>query len=105
MQEDNIVGLGMSGGGFRASLYHLGTLSVLAEVDALRHIEVISTVSGGSIFGVHFFLRLRMLLQSKADEVNRVIVHLAITTVLTTTSSSQPPCMNMKQVYQLYIGN
>ena len=28
----DFVGIGMSGGGFRASLYHLGTLSALAEV-------------------------------------------------------------------------
>ena len=65
-----LVGLGMSGGGFRASLYHLGTLSVLAEVDAIRHLDFISTVSGGSIIGVHFFLRLRQLLQRKRDEVS-----------------------------------
>eukprot|EP00958_Prasinococcus_capsulatus_P016115 scaffold1770_cov375-Prasinococcus_capsulatus_cf.AAC.12 len=56
-----------TGGGFRASLYHLGTLSVMAEADTLRHVDFISTVSGGSIIGVHFFLRLRKLLQSKPD--------------------------------------
>jgi len=70
--DGSVVGLGMSGGGFRASLYHLGSLSVLAEADALRNIELISTVSGGSIIGVHFFLRLRQLLQSKPDtEITR----------------------------------
>ena len=30
-----LVGLGMSGGGFRASLYHLGTLAALAEAGVL----------------------------------------------------------------------
>jgi len=70
--RSKLVGLGMSGGGFRASLYHLGTLSVLAEVDALRRIDFISTVSGGSIIGLHFFLRLRQLLQEKKDvEITR----------------------------------
>ncbi|TMP28955.1 patatin, partial [Pseudoalteromonas rubra] len=45
------TGLALSGGGFRASLYHIGVLAALAEQDQLRHIEVISCVSGGSIIG------------------------------------------------------
>ena len=43
------VGLALSGGGFRASLYHLGVLARLAEADLLRHVSAISTVSGGSM--------------------------------------------------------
>ncbi|HEX6625021.1 MAG TPA: tetratricopeptide repeat-containing protein, partial [Pyrinomonadaceae bacterium] len=38
-------GLGLSGGGFRASLYHIGVLAKLAELDVLRHVEVLSCVS------------------------------------------------------------
>ena len=41
---------------------------MMAEADTLRHVDFISTVSGGSIIGVHFFLRLRQLLQSKYDD-------------------------------------
>ena len=44
-------GLALSGGGFRASFFHLGVLARLAEMDLLRRVEVISTVSGGSIIG------------------------------------------------------
>lgn len=62
------VGLALSGGGFRASLYHLGVLARLAEVDALRSIEVLSTVSGGSIVGAHYYLALQKLLTEKTDE-------------------------------------
>ena len=62
------VGLALSGGGFRASLYHIGVLASLAERDMLRHVEVISCVSGGSILGMHYYLRLRKLLQSKPDK-------------------------------------
>ncbi|MCQ8103316.1 patatin-like phospholipase family protein [Methylomonas sp. SURF-2] len=66
------VGLALSGGGFRASLYHLGVLARLAEVDALRSVEVLSTVSGGSIVGAHYYLALRKLLMSKTDaEIGR----------------------------------
>ena len=62
------VGLGLSGGGFRASLFHIGVLAKLAELDVLRHIEVFSCVSGGSIIGAHLYLELRKLFKEKEDE-------------------------------------
>lgn len=55
------MGLALSGGGFRASLYHIGVLAKLAELDLLRHVEVLSCVSGGSIIGAHYYLELRRL--------------------------------------------
>jgi len=55
-------GLALSGGGFRASFFHLGTLAKLAECNLLKDVEVISTVSGGSIVGVHYYLKLQQLL-------------------------------------------
>jgi NTE family protein len=39
----------LSGGGFRASLFHLGALRRLNELGTLAHLEVITSVSGGSI--------------------------------------------------------
>ena len=62
------VGLALSGGGFRASLYHIGILAKLAELDVLRHIEVLSCVSGGSILGAYYYLKVMYLLESKPDE-------------------------------------
>jgi predicted acylesterase/phospholipase RssA/tetratricopeptide (TPR) repeat protein len=62
------VGLALSGGGFRASLYHIGVLARLAELDMLRHVEVLSCVSGGSILGTYYYLELRHLLQTKSDQ-------------------------------------
>jgi predicted acylesterase/phospholipase RssA len=61
------VGLALSGGGFRASLYHLGVLAKLAELDVLKHVEAISCVSGGSIIGTLYYIELRRLLQTKDD--------------------------------------
>ncbi len=61
------VGLALSGGGFRASLYHIGVLARLAEIDALRSVEALSTVSGGSIVGAHYYLKVRHLLQTRKD--------------------------------------
>ena len=61
------VGLALSGGGFRASLFHIGVLAKLAELDVLRRIEVLSCVSGGSIVGAHYYLKVRHLLEQKRD--------------------------------------
>lgn len=59
------VGLALSGGGFRASLFHIGVFSRLAELDMLKHIDVISSVSGGSIMAMHYYLKLQQLLERK----------------------------------------
>jgi len=63
------LGLALSGGGFRASLFHIGVLARLAEMNLLRSIEVISTVSGGSIIGAYYYLHLKRLLESKPDRL------------------------------------
>lgn len=62
------LGLALSGGGFRASLFHIGVLARLADLGLLRRVEVISTVSGGSIVGALYYLYVRELLQRKSDE-------------------------------------
>ena len=61
------IGLALSGGGFRASLFHIGVLARLAELDVLRRVEVLSCVSGGSIIGAYYYLKVRQLLQDKPD--------------------------------------
>jgi predicted acylesterase/phospholipase RssA len=61
------VGLALSGGGFRASFYHLGVIARLAELDVLRHVDVLSCVSGGSIVGACYWLMLRNRLLEKAQ--------------------------------------
>ena len=43
------IGLALSGGGMRATLFHLGILKWLAEMELLENIKHVSTVSGGSI--------------------------------------------------------
>ena len=62
------AGLALSGGGFRASLFHIGVLARLAELDMLRHIEILSCVSGGSIIGAQYYLEVRNLLRTKKDD-------------------------------------
>ncbi|UCC71428.1 MAG: patatin-like phospholipase family protein [Gemmatimonadota bacterium] len=63
----NKLGLAFSGGGFRASLFHLGVLRRLAELDVLRHVEILSTVSGGSILAALYILVLKKYIDRKAD--------------------------------------
>ena len=43
------IGLALSGGGFRAVAYHLGVLRALHDRGVLGHVDVVSSVSGGSI--------------------------------------------------------
>lgn len=47
--SENEPALCLSGGGFRAALFHLGALRRLNELGVLSRIAVISSVSGGSI--------------------------------------------------------
>jgi NTE family protein len=50
------IGLALSGGGYRAAAFHLGTLKKLHELGVLSKIDVMSTVSGGSITGAYYCL-------------------------------------------------
>lgn len=50
------IALGLSGGGFRAAAFHLGTLDVLQAVGLLERVAVLSTVSGGTIVGAAYAL-------------------------------------------------
>lgn len=50
------LGLALSGGGFRATLYHLGVVRLLRDAGILSKITHITTVSGGSILGAHLAL-------------------------------------------------
>jgi NTE family protein len=50
------LGLALSGGGYRAAVFHLGTLNKLNELNILTKVDVLSTISGGSIIGAAFCL-------------------------------------------------
>lgn len=67
-QSPEKIGLALSGGGLRASFFHIGLFAQMAEQGILKSVEVISTVSGGSIIGALYYLHLKNLLETKADE-------------------------------------
>jgi hypothetical protein len=48
---DDLVGLAFSGGGIRSATFNLGVLQRLQELDLLRHVDYLSTVSGGGYIG------------------------------------------------------
>jgi NTE family protein len=52
------IALCLSGGGFRAALFHLGALCRLNELGILSQLDMISSVSGGSIVAAHLATRI-----------------------------------------------
>ena len=50
------IGLALSGGGYRAAAYHIGTLRALKRLGILDKADVISSVSGGSITAAYYAL-------------------------------------------------
>jgi predicted acylesterase/phospholipase RssA len=52
----NRFGLALSGGGFRASLYHLGLVRFLRDAGILPQVTHITSVSGGSVLAAHLVL-------------------------------------------------
>lgn len=48
------IGLALSGGGFRASIFHLGVIRRLEELKIMPNVNVISAVSGGSILAAFY---------------------------------------------------
>ena len=59
MSDDGAISLCLSGGGFRAAVFHLGALRWLNECGILPRLVTISCVSGGSIVGAHLAYRFR----------------------------------------------
>ena len=50
------IGLALSGGGFRATLFHLGVVRLLYEAGLISNVRRITSVSGGSILAAHLAL-------------------------------------------------
>ena len=49
--EENRIGIALSGGGFRAAVFHLGAFRKLNKFGLLSSIDLLTCVSGGSIAG------------------------------------------------------
>lgn len=72
------LGLALSGGGLRATLFHLGVVRYLSEYGLLRDVKHITSVSGGSILAAHLVLNWsRYLEPSGFKEAARKLVAFA----------------------------
>ena len=67
MQTQKAIGLALSGGGFRATLYHLGLVRFLRDAGILRDVSHITSVSGGSIMAAHLALNWNRYTGSEND--------------------------------------
>jgi len=66
------VGLALSGGGFRAAIFHVGVFARLAELDLLRNVEVLSCVSGGSITGAYYYMLLKREMERHGETMSQM---------------------------------
>jgi NTE family protein len=64
------IGLALSGGGFRAVLFHIGSLWRLNELGILGRVNRISSVSGGSIASGHLAVQWNALSWSRGRATN-----------------------------------
>ncbi len=75
--EASTFGLALSGGGSRAAAFHRGTLRALLELGLVPRVDVVSTVSGGSVFGAAWMTALareqshEQFLESMGAELER----------------------------------
>ena len=67
------IGLALSGGGFRATVFHLGVLARLAEENRLEDVTFISTVSGGSLCAGLVYAQSNFSWPTSSDLVDKVI--------------------------------
>jgi predicted acylesterase/phospholipase RssA len=67
--NDLKIGLGLSGGGFRASIFHLGVILRLEELGIMPQVKVISSVSGGSIIAAFYVIEMERRLGEKRREI------------------------------------
>ena len=51
------IGLALSGGGFRATLFHLGLIRFLRDAGLLTSVTHLASVSGGSVMAAHLIYR------------------------------------------------
>ena len=75
--KQETIALALSGGGFRATLFHLGVISFLRESGNLHRVRHICSVSGGSVLAAHLALNWAKYTSPKPqsfEEVSRKLI-------------------------------
>lgn len=81
MINNSRLGLALSGGGYRAAAYHIGALRALRKLGVLDKIDVISSVSGGSIIAACYALHdgdYESFEKTFSRKIRRGVLHLAM---------------------------
>src|SRR5204863_8868566 len=68
LDTTSTFGLALSGGGFRATLFHLGVIHFLKKADLLHRVKHVCSVSGGSILATHLVLRWQAFVGNRPDD-------------------------------------
>lgn len=81
MINNSKIGLALSGGGYRAAAYHIGALRALHKLGVLDKVDVISSVSGGSIIAASYALHdgnYESFEEMFTEKIRKGVLHLAI---------------------------
>ena len=93
----HLVGLALSGGGIRSATFNLGVLQALAALGRLKHVDYLSTVSGGGYIGSWLVLWIRRISQTSARGPDRA-TSFGVATVERALSPVDSPDPNMPSV-------
>jgi predicted acylesterase/phospholipase RssA len=94
------LALSLSGGGVRAVGFHLGTMSMLRRLNLLNNVQILSSVSGGSMLGIGYSLTqsLGRDFQDFFDDFYQFLPDLNILEeLLNRMSTRQPPAPSGKR--------
>lgn len=81
MINNTRIGLALSGGGYRAAAYHIGALRALHKLGVLDKVDVISSVSGGSIIAASYALHdgsYESFEKMFSEKIRKGVLHLAL---------------------------
>lgn len=95
------IGIALSGGGIRATIFHLGVLKWLAEKKLLENIEHISSVSGGSIAAGLIFTSNGMKWPTNEEYLYKVLPGLK-TKILNKDIQSKVLSKSLKDVFHVF---
>lgn len=70
-----MIGLALSGGGSRAMAFHLGCLRALNDLGLLDRVNVLSTISGGSLIGAYYAYTPHKSFSEFDSDVSRFLKH------------------------------
>ncbi len=72
-RDDTLIGLAFSGGGIRSSTFNLGILQGMARRGLLKHVDYLSTVSGGGYIGAWYMAFLKRQADNQPERAEALL--------------------------------